>query len=379
MSTTDRLLAAIEAVHAAGLDASLWPRALDAVTQTVGGVGAAFEVVDKTTFRHREFHYMGLPPAEQLEYVDHYAASNPRLSFGMQQTQAVVWDYQMFDEAKMDRSPFYMDFLARMDCRYFVAGIIADTRDEFAGFTVQRSARHGHVGAPEISVMTRLLPHMRQAFDVGRRLAIADAAPRSLERALDWLSDGVVLVRADGSIAYANAAFHAAVRENDGIRSRPNGIEFAGAETRARFAAALAAVHRLRSGDVDHHAIADFSAPRRSGAPAYLVAVRPLPDNVRRDRCETDAIAIVFIRDPLARNVAAVRVLRETFGLTESESSLAQALQSGVPLGDYARASAISLNTAYTHLRRLREKTGCRRMTELIRKLNDLQVPLRVE
>ncbi len=71
--------------------------------------------------------------------------------------------------------------------------------------------------------------------------------------------------------------------------------------------------------------------------------------------------------------------MRDVFGLTESEAHLAQALQSGVPIGNYARDRALSLNTVYTHLRRLKEKTGCHRMPELIRKLNDLQVPLRVD
>ncbi len=46
-------------------------------------------------------------------------------------------------------------------------------------------------------------------------------------------------------------------------------------------------------------------------------------------------------------------------------------------LSDYARTGGLSLNTVYTHLRRLREKTGCSRMPELIRRLNDLQMPLR--
>jgi DNA-binding CsgD family transcriptional regulator len=34
-------------------------------------------------------------------------------------------------------------------------------------------------------------------------------------------------------------------------------------------------------------------------------------------------------------------------------------------------------NTAYTHLRRIKEKTGCNHMGELIRWLNDLHLPLR--
>ena len=69
--------------------------------------------------------------------------------------------------------------------------------------------------------------------------------------------------------------------------------------------------------------------------------------------------------------------MRELFGLTEAEAALAQALQSGVTLTEYARQRALSLNTVYTHLRRLREKTGRNRMAELIHRLNELRLPLR--
>jgi DNA-binding CsgD family transcriptional regulator len=53
------------------------------------------------------------------------------------------------------------------------------------------------------------------------------------------------------------------------------------------------------------------------------------------------------------------------------------ALQQGISVTDYARERALSLNTAYTHLRRIKEKTGCKRMGELIRWLNDRRLPLR--
>jgi DNA-binding NarL/FixJ family response regulator len=49
------------------------------------------------------------------------------------------------------------------------------------------------------------------------------------------------------------------------------------------------------------------------------------------------------------------------------------------PRSATTRASKVSVNTVYTHLRRIKEKTGCTRMPELIRKLNDLHVPLRIE
>jgi DNA-binding CsgD family transcriptional regulator len=187
-----------------------------------------------------------------------------------------------------------------------------------------------------------------------------------------------MLVRTDGTVVYANEAFQAIARRSDGVRTKKGVIELAAADARSRFEAALKAVHQLRSGD-PRHASADFPVARASGAPPYLVSVRPIPSNRRHSRLETAADAIVFIRDPLSRNTAATRLLREVFGLTDAEASLAQALQSGLPLGDYARVRAVSLNTVYTHLRRIKEKTGCTRMAELTRKLNDLQVPLRID
>ncbi|HDO52946.1 MAG TPA: helix-turn-helix transcriptional regulator [Rhizobiales bacterium] len=70
-------------------------------------------------------------------------------------------------------------------------------------------------------------------------------------------------------------------------------------------------------------------------------------------------------------------MLREMFGLTRAEASLARAMQGGVSPAGYAHAHKLSLNTVYTHLRRIREKTRCKRQAELIRKLNDIVIPLR--
>ena len=70
--------------------------------------------------------------------------------------------------------------------------------------------------------------------------------------------------------------------------------------------------------------------------PAYIVSLRPLV-GARTSQQRHDAVAIVFVRDPLGRNAAAVQMLRELFGLTDAEANLAQALQAGIPLDEYAR------------------------------------------
>lgn len=363
----------VEAVYAAGLDTTLWAQALAAMTQLVGGVGATLEVIAKPALAHREFHQFGFPPAEMPPYLDHYSQLNPRLSFSLRQRSGVIgFDHLILDEPAMDRSAFYAEFLPSLGLRYFIQGILENNPRDIAVVTIQRSPGQGHVDRAVISLMELLVPHVRQALDMATRLGAAAETSRSLESALDWLADGVALVRADGAIGHANAAFAKIARDGDGLRMRKGRIEFSIAEAQARFDDAIGNVARLRGGDL-HHAGVDFHVPRPSGVAPYLVSVRPLLDKT----VPKGAVAAVFVRDPVIANAASLRALREMFGMTKAEAHLAQAIQAGMPVSRYAQVHGTSINTVYTHLRRIKEKTGCGRMVQLARKLNELQFPLR--
>jgi DNA-binding CsgD family transcriptional regulator/PAS domain-containing protein len=371
------ILSTIEAVHAAGLDQSLWPRALAAVAEIVGGHAAMFEVVDKRAMTHREFYSFGVRPVDEIAYFEHYMADNPRWLFmPRQRTGDVGCDYKFIDEKGMNKAPFYAELLAQMDLRYFLSGVLMATPEDYACISVQRTSKLGHVQQKEIGLMERLLPHVQQAFDVARRLKGASEAGKSFERAFDWIADGVAFVSAAGAVVYSNDAFQAIARRNDIVRLRRGTIEFIAIDARARFDAALGAVRRLRTGEQHVETLTDFPVLRASDAPPCLVSVRPLARAPRESQAAARADAIVFIRDPLKRGSAAGQMLREVFGLTEAETSVALAVQSGIPLDGYARTNMVSLNTVYTHLRRVREKTGCHSVADLIRKLDEFRIPL---
>jgi len=379
MAETDHLLATIEAIHAAGLDARLWTQALASAARLCGGVAATLEVLDKSTQRHREFHAFGVPAPHELAYVDHYLAVNPRMPHGLRERPGEVsWDYKYFgDEAGLARDPFYAEFLPRIGFRYFVSSTLRHSQQEFAAIAVQRSPAQGHVGGREIALMRRLAPHFRQALDVATRLKSAAATNRSLEGALNWLVDGVALVARDGAVLYANEALQDMVRGEDGLAIKKGAFAFGSPEASARFTKALGAIARPRDGGKS--APHDFPVARSSAAPPYLVSLRPLAQAAGDRKTRGHAVAIVFVRDMPRQDATGVRLLIEMFGLTPAEAGLARAIQAGVPLDKYASGRAVSLNTVYTHLRRIKEKTDSKRMSELIRKLNGLQTPLRID
>jgi DNA-binding CsgD family transcriptional regulator len=373
MAGPDELLGAIEAIYAAGLDAELWPHALATVTQFIGGVGTTLEIIDRASRGHRFFTSFGFAPVTELKYLEDYAAENPRLAPDLQRRPGEVSvDYEMFDEREMDRSAFYMKFLAPLDLRYVVGGILARPKSEFGVLAVQRSRRQGHADRSDVARMKSLLPHVDNALKVAWRLNGATRMQRSLEDAVNQLADGFALVRTDGAIVYANDALQAIARDRDGIAIRRNAFEFAGAAG-SRFRDALGDIGRLLAGDI-RCGSAEFQVQRGSDAPPYVVSIRPLRD---REYAGDGAVALVLVRDPASRDALPLHLVRATFGLTGAEAALAQALQCGVSPGAYAKAHTISLNTVYTHLRRIKDKTGCHRMSELIRKLNELELPLR--
>jgi DNA-binding CsgD family transcriptional regulator len=373
----EQVLATITRIHAAGLDADKWPDALAAFADVVGGHGASLEFLERPTLRHRGMFSHGLPAVG--DYVAHYASLCPRIPSALARPAGgVQYDAQHIDEMEMNRNPFYAEFLAAYDMRYYLGAVLAKSDDELVIAGVQIAPRQGHATAEKIRLMKLLAPHLRQAADVTRRLGALAADAARLAGALDWLADGVVTLGRDGRARHVNAAAQAILARNDGFALRQGCVEFAAAGAAARFGAALRAIARLRAGQAVAAANADFVAERPSGAPPLTISLRPAVASERGAAGGEDALAMLFVRDPSKRSGADADLLRRAFSLTPAEADVAEALRSGLSADDYARSRNVSPNTVYTHVQRIKTKTGCARLPALIRRLEDIRAGARV-
>ena len=375
MRKRDDLLLTLEAIHAAGLDETLWPGVLASMSRLFGAVGATMECVDKQAGVLTDFWGHGVPDGSEIEYAEHYMFTSPRMALSdTRRFGEIGYDYMLLDEAEMNRDPYYSEFLPKGDMRYFLAASLLRNDRENACIAVQRSAREGHVSQAEIKLMQSLLPHFQQAYGVTRRLRESEQSQHMLEDALDWLSDGVLLVGAEGLVLFANSAALAFVRRADGIRIARRRVEFSSSSVAGSYERALTAVQRLKQGVGDLRPPDDFHIPGPSGAASYVVSVRPVHPAADRLR-HPDMLALVFIR-PVSTSPNGSLLARAVFGLTEAEADLARALVDDVPLGLYAAQKHLSMNTVYTHLRHIKAKTGSRRMSELVSRLAAHRAPL---
>lgn len=370
MATDDVFLTTVQAIHAAGLDEGLWPAAIRALCNALGAPSGDLEISDKRTMRLTAFHAHGVPPFAEIAYAAEYMKQNPRLPNAFRQRPGDIgYDRQHIDEAGMKANAFYSEFLPGHGIRYYVSAILANDAHTFAGICINRTAKAGHAQQADIALMGRFLPHLQQAYGTNLRLGGTSRGNHVLEDLLDRLVDGLVVIAADGSVRFANTAARLIAARRDGIHLSTGGIGFSLAEARKAYEVALQGIRRLIAGGTDPPQ-GDFLVRRPDGISGYLVSVRPLMP-AEDDRWSAfEAFALVLIRDPASAPSGGIAsVARVLFGLTHAEASLADALRSGISLPDYARARRLSLNTVYTHLRRIKAKTGCRTMQELIARL----------
>lgn len=370
MGRRENIIDAISRIHAAGADTDKWPDALSVLTTLFGGQGASLEFMERPSLRHTGMHSYGLPSVDA--YMEHYAPMSPRYPhLARGRAGSVHYDALYYDDDVMDTHPFYTEFLAAFDLRYFLGGAIEKSPRELVAVAIQISPRQGHPTPANIRLMGALLPHIQQASDVMRRLGHRSNAQAGLESTLDWLADGVLMLAPDVSVLYANAAARAIFRAADGIALHRGTLQFISRDAMAKLGLALKAIDRLRISDIADAAQSDFLVGRPSNAPAYAVSVRPLLAQAGEP---SQAVTLIFIHDPLTRKQTRVEFLGNMLKLTTAEANTANALCSGLSPDEYAHQCNISANTVYTHIRHLKEKTGSRRMAELIRKLNDVQV-----
>ena len=371
MPRTDILLSAIEAVHAAGLDEAGWPVALGAVAEAVGVPSATLETYDLRDKRHSRWHGHGIDPALRAEYLSlydgrgsedwsrpRYPSPRPRFPSG-----------HVLDPTGRGREPFYTPYLGALNLHPFAAGVVGDERRQTV-VTIRQDETRGALRPSAVQRFELLFGHVRQALAVGERLGAAALHAAGLAAAVDAMRRAAAVLAADGRVLHANPALLRLAAARDGLSLAPTGLAFSAPSARRRFEQAMARAHALVRGE-GGPAPEPFVMPRLIDGPACLVVLKPILEG-EREAVGGEPAMLAIVHDPLADGAVSADAagLKAVFGLTDAEAAMAAALVQGQSPSTWARNRAVSVNTAYTHLRRLKEKTGAGRLSDLIHRLN---------
>jgi DNA-binding CsgD family transcriptional regulator len=288
-------------------------------------------------------------------------------------------------EAERKQSETYADYMVPFDIGPMAWAKLAQRPDCHASISIVRHDGAEFFDNSSLELLTALTPHLRQALKLSRSLAELQTTNAMLTDSLDGMQIAICLVKQDGSVLRSTAGATRLFDLGDGISLRSGRL-------RTRALSEQATLDSMIAGACLTGAGRGFDASVRVGANAAggdnirswtgqaggaMLISRKLPARpmqvVVYPFCsgtlasDAEATALVQINDPSAIPRSRGAVLRALYGLTPSESRLADALLEGLEVREAADRLGITVESARFNLKRILAKTDTHRQAELMR------------
>lgn len=289
----------------------------------------------------------------------------------------VVDCVDLVSEHTLATTPFYKELWAPLEIGRASFSVVFDGTDARKLPTVlsaYRRADEAPFDKPVLELLGRIAGHLSRALGVMYHLREAQWQMASTLASLDRLPAGVLLLGAQGTLEFANAAAQRMLE-----RSEP--IAWAsGAGTQP---AKITLTSRLKGFQSElHKAVEDALSPLRAGSrhfsqatvlpdehgkPAWVVHTAPLGRHPALRPHGTPPRAIAFVYDLAAAAGVSAALLRELFHLTPAETRAALQVLKGGTADEMAARLGVALTTFKTQLALVYAKTGTHRQADLLK------------
>lgn len=310
------------------------------------------------------FDFLNSPEASDA-YAQDYAALDTAVARHIRGPDRVAASHlDMLSSEELRQCPVQNELCPRfgVEHRLFVKSGVGNDLT-YASGTI-RTPRQGEFDRDTYRKAELLHPHLERALRFHIALDEARALAASLGDALDTLTTGIVLLRADATVLLANRAARAILDRRDGLRLVHGRLHAATSATQARLERVIGE-SLGRSGPATGGGIA---VERPVGRPLVL---RVLPLRQSTSLVMARAASVILIQDAGRVPLLSPTTL-SAIGLTPSEGKLAAALLAGQSLDEFANASGLQLSTVRSTLKGVFEKTETHRQAELVAILSRL-------
>ncbi len=364
------LLGLLGLLYGATTEPARWRDFLAAVVALLGGSSGAINFWDR---RHHglEFNVLWGVDEAKLALFERLAEGDPLVQELVARPRPAPFTCRMvLPEAVIRESRIYRELLAPEGIEHRLLVEFSATPDSLTVLCVMRGPDAAAFAAPDLDLARSLLPHLRRAFELYRRLARLETDLGGALATVEALDVGVVLIDRFGTCLRAN-------REASSILAAGDGLYRDGERIRCRDPDADRALARFIEEAV---AAAErgvripgqgLAAERATAAPPYSLLVSPLRtiEVAPAVRAFGGPVATLLISDPARELDLPGEYLRRRFGLTPAERRIVERLLCGASASEIAEHAGVRHDTVRAHLQRIYAKTRSRNRVELVRVL----------
>jgi DNA-binding CsgD family transcriptional regulator len=300
--------------------------------------------------------------AARSDYEAHYHAINPWYRHARNRRPPyVARGQEMIAADALERSEFGADWCRRVGIFHMLGGVQAVDGEIVVASGIHRPRHEDPFNEADKQNYALILEHVGRALRFAVQLGLHRQREALSLDVIDRLDTGVMVIKSNGELAYANPIAERLFRGNRWFGCVRGRIRPIYSDDEARLAAELAAASRSSVNEM-HGAPFVVRDPIEGPLLIQVLPFRPaaFPGGL------AGAHALVMFRDPDRKTGVIPARLRDAFGLTTAEARLVAQLHDTQSLKDAAQSLGISEATARTQLKSVFAKTGFRRQGELL-------------
>ena len=364
--TFERIMASL---HEAMLDDARWPETSALIDEACGLTGNHLMVgegpKDDVRVLFVGAYYRGQRREDlEREYLEDYHPTDERVARVRQLPDSrLVHIRDLYTVEELRTSPTYNEILRRGGCQNSLNVRLDAVGGSHVAWGLGDPVDSAGWGASRVTMVTRLLPHVRQFVRVRQALVQAEARSTTVTALLDNARIGVIHLDRRGRIIEANDRARGILRHGDGLADRDGML-------RTRAPADQIRLERLVG-----HALAAAGAAAVSGSmllrrspvlPPFVMHAKPL-EVPRPDYGVRHAAALLLIVEPGRQHRVDPEVVTRVLELTAAETQVAVWLAEGKSVRDIAQATERTEGAVYRHLKQIYRKQSISRQVDLVR------------
>jgi DNA-binding CsgD family transcriptional regulator len=300
------------------------------------------------------------------QYNTKHVESDPlRSAIIRMRRTGVFTENELLPQDGLLATQMYRELLVHINHRYAAVALINLSIRRMDGITIWRSEDEGPMEPDSRRLLELLLPHIRIALEISRRLGITRQQLADARTMADAAATATFLVTQRGVVEHCNAAAESLLREADGITLINGKLVAAGSARGALSRLLLDAASPsfpLSPGQPNRA----LSLQRPSGKPSLQLLASPLPP---AHRSTSNADMLLLVSDPARPIQFPDDTLRALYKLTPAETEVANGLLMGYSAQEIALLRHVSVGTTRQQLHSMMGKTGTARQSDMVRLL----------
>jgi DNA-binding CsgD family transcriptional regulator/PAS domain-containing protein len=355
----------IEAIYAAASAPDRWPEALRSIAELLDSRGALL------LYQHRNHRFGAIVSPQLVSMAQEYDRNWQHLDVRAERVfhaianghRDVQADHQLFSADEIATLPIYQQFLLPHGILWGMAVPVSPHPEVSVILSLLRDKdkpAYSDVLQEQLFALSR---HVERALSLSIRLMDAEAERLGFAQALDRIDCGVFVLDADRQVLFANQTAQELL--GGGLSLAAGRLELGDGAARRALAQQLGRVGIGGGGDGtagDGRVGPALILP--DGDRSLILQIVPLRTPIEGPALQTASV-IVLVTDQARSRPFDPAVVRDLFHLTLGEARLAALVGSGTAPADAAATLGITQNTARTVLRRVFEKLGVARQSEM--------------